>query len=383
MRKQFIIGLLTVVIAVAGCSGSDNSYNGNSNFYSIGKDYSDSISSNGIASDSYGSGQKSTEDAASQEEQVARSQTDQTIDREMLIYSCDVKIDTLDYKKSVNAFKAGLKEMGLTKYLVEQVLLSDEKRLEELKEMGGFVEHEYYSDGAGFYGYYVEESEKTKNYTATVRIPSQKYESFVTSLGDLGDVRSQNADVENVSQEYKDAGIQLKILEAKEAAYLKMLKKAENTNEILTIQNTLTEIQVQIEQLKSRIQTIETDVAYSFINIEISEVARYQDEPKETDTFFQRLSNTVTETAEDFLDFLEWLLFTVIRLFPYVIVFIVVLPIIFRIRKRYRKKHPKTPKLRTATQMQKIHQEQDGRKTYIAPDYSKEQSNHDSNSSDD
>ncbi len=211
MRKQFIIGLLTVVIAVAGCSGSDNSYNGNSNFYSIGKDYSDSISSNGIASDSYGSGQKSTEDAASQEEQVARSQTDQTIDREMLIYSCDVKIDTLDYKKSVNAFKAGLKEMG------------------------GFVEHEYYSDGAGFYGYYVEESEKTKNYTATVRIPSQKYESFVTSLGDLGDVRSQNADVENVSQEYKDAGIQLKILEAKEAAYLKMLKKAENTNEILTI----------------------------------------------------------------------------------------------------------------------------------------------------
>ncbi len=359
MRKQFIIGLLTVVIAVAGCSGSDNSYNGNSNFYSIGKDYSDSISSNGIASDSYGSGQKSTEDAASQEEQVARSQTDQTIDREMLIYSCDVKIDTLDYKKSVNAFKAGLKEMG------------------------GFVEHEYYSDGAGFYGYYVEESEKTKNYTATVRIPSQKYESFVTSLGDLGDVRSQNADVENVSQEYKDAGIQLKILEAKEAAYLKMLKKAENTNEILTIQNTLTEIQVQIEQLKSRIQTIETDVAYSFINIEISEVARYQDEPKETDTFFQRLSNTVTETAEDFLDFLEWLLFTVIRLFPYVIVFIVVLPIIFRIRKRYRKKHPKTPKLRTATQMQKIHQEQDGRKTYIAPDYSKEQSNHDSNSSDD
>ncbi len=239
MRKRFTVGLLAVLLVTAGCSGSggsDNSYNGSSDSYSIDKNYSDSISSNGIASDSYDS--EATEDAASQEEQAARSQTDQAIDREMLVYSCDVKIDTLDYKKSVNAFKAGLKEMG------------------------GFVEHEYYSDGAGFYGYYVEESEKTKNYTATVRIPSQKYESFITSLGDLGDVRSQNADVENVSQEYKDVGIQLKILEAKEAAYLKMLKKAENTNEILTIQNTLTEIQVQIEQLKSRIQTIETDVAY-------------------------------------------------------------------------------------------------------------------------
>ncbi|WP_281512440.1 malate dehydrogenase (quinone) [Mammaliicoccus vitulinus] len=46
-------------------------------------------------------------------------------------------MDLLGSVKPNNVFtmlSAGLKEMGLTKYLVEQVLLSDEKRLEELKE---------------------------------------------------------------------------------------------------------------------------------------------------------------------------------------------------------------------------------------------------------
>ncbi|GGI42068.1 putative malate:quinone oxidoreductase [Mammaliicoccus stepanovicii] len=46
-------------------------------------------------------------------------------------------IDLLGSVKPNNVLtmlSAGLKEMGLTKYLVEQVLLSDEKRLEELKE---------------------------------------------------------------------------------------------------------------------------------------------------------------------------------------------------------------------------------------------------------
>ena len=51
-------------------------------------------------------------------------------------YSCDVQIDTLDYEKSVKSFK------------------------QRLKELGGFVEEEQYSDGVGVYGYYVEEFEK-------------------------------------------------------------------------------------------------------------------------------------------------------------------------------------------------------------------------------
>jgi len=345
------VGLLAILLAIAGCSGGGGSYD-STDSYSINKE-AGNVNSN--VSDNYDSEKESTHDLISQENQTSQMMTN-TIDREMLIYSCDVKIDTLDYEESVNTFKVGLKEIG------------------------GFVENEYFSDGAGDYGYYIEESEKTKNYTATVRIPSQKYDSFVTSLGELGDVRSQEATVENVSQEYKDAEIQLKILEAKEAAYLKMLKKAKTTNEIVTMQDTLTELQVQIEQLKSRMHTIETGVAYSFINIEISEVARYQDKLKETDTFFQRLSNTITETTAGFLEFLEWLLFTFIRLFPYAVIFAIVLPIISRIKKWYRKKHPKIPKSRGITQTQAIKKGQDGKEIYVAPDYNQEQSNDDSNS---
>ena len=43
-------------------------------------------------------------------------------------------IESVKPNNVLTMLSAGLKEMGLTKYLVEQVLLSDEKRLEELKE---------------------------------------------------------------------------------------------------------------------------------------------------------------------------------------------------------------------------------------------------------
>lgn len=349
MKKQFIIGLLVVLLVAASCSsGGGGSDSDTTN--SVSKE---SASIDGIASDSYGSEQESSleqepdseqKSDSEQENQIGQTAT-ATIDRQMLVYSCDVKIDTLDYEKSIGAFKAGLQEIG------------------------GFVESEYYSDGVEDYGYYVEESKKTKNYTATVRIPSIKYDSFVGSLGELGDVRSQKATVENVSQEYKDAGIQLEILKAKEASYLKMLKKAKTTNEIVTIQDTLTELQVQIEQLKSRMQKIETDVAYSFINIEISEVTKYRDKPKKTATFFQRLSNTVADTTSGFLEFLEGLLFVIIRLFPYVVFLAIVLPIIFRIKKWYKKRHSKVPQSSSMAQMQAFKQGQDEEGTYAAPNY--------------
>ncbi len=87
-----------------------------------------------------------------------------------------------------------------------------------------------------------------------------------------------------------------------------MLEKSFNTQEMLQIESYLTEVQVQIEQLKSRMM-IEADVAYSYLNISINEVSHYKDKPKTNDTFLKRLRNTLVETVQNFAEFLEWLLF--------------------------------------------------------------------------
>ena len=81
-----------------------------------------------------------------------------------------------------------------------------------------------------------------------------------------------------------------------------------------------------------RMNNIENDVAYSYINLDLNEVREYTEKPvvEETDTFGQRLKETLSDTWSGFLRFLEFLLFVAIRLMPYalfvaLIVFIIVM----------------------------------------------------------
>lgn len=304
-------------MVIVGCTGGGDSYSSTNSYKDFSSGNEDSL---GISSSASDSSPESTSDSSTSITNLSNSAQDSIIDKEMLIYRCEATIDTLDYNSSVTSFKS------------------------LLQDLGGFVEQENYSDGAGYYDYIVDESQKQQRYTATVRVPSAKYDTLINSLGDLGDVRSKESSVENVSQEYKDAGVRMEILQAKEKAYVKMLEKSSNTQEMLQIESYLTEVQVQIEQLKSRMMTIEADVAYSYLNISINEVSHYKDKPKTNDTFLKRLRNTLVETVQNFAEFLEWLLFLLIHLFPYAILFSLVFIIVRKCCKVYRKKHPPKPR---------------------------------------
>lgn len=321
-------------MVIVGCTGGGDSYNSSSTDsykdFSSGNEDSSGISSSSSDSSPESSSDSLASSTSTSTTDLSTSAQDSIIDKEMLIYRCEVSIDTLNYNSSVTSFKR------------------------VLQDLGGFVEQENYSDGAGYYDYIVDESQKQQRYTATVRVPSAKYDTLINSLSDFGDVRSKESSVENVRQEYKDAGVRMEILQAKEKAYVKMLEKSSNTQEMLQIESYLTEVQVQIEQLKSRMMTIEADVAYSYLNISINEVSRYKDKPKINDTFLKRLRNTLVETVQNFAEFLEWLLFLLIHLFPYAILFSLVFIIVRKCCKVYRKKHP--PK----------HRQQ---RLYHAPDY--------------
>lgn len=242
------------------------------------------------------------------------------LNTDMLVYSCRLAIDTLDYEKSVQTFRS------------------------MLTAAGGFVENENFTDGQSSSSYYIEEQDKNRMYTATVRVPHDKYDEFLNGADQLGDVRSRTSDVQNMKQEYTDLGTTLQIYEAKEKRYIEMLATIKDDEHAITVEKELTELQVQIAKLKSRMNEIRTDVAYSTIEIQIHQVAKYEERstPKRTDTFFQRLGNTVRDTWKHFLVFLEALLFFIIRVSPYLVIIVCIIVIIYRIQKRktYAKEEP-------------------------------------------
>lgn len=241
------------------------------------------------------SGVSTTTGAKASGNDNTQTQAADAVKREMLVYTCRMEIDTLEFQNSVDSFK------------------------KDMESYGGFIEQENYSDGGGGGRWYQENSEKWQSYTATVRIPSGNYDAFCNSAGELGELRSKNASVQNFSQEYTDLAATLEIYEAKEKRYIALLADITEDEYAVAVERELTEIEIQIANIRTRMNTIRADVAYSYVYITINEVKEYSAEPIKTDTFADRLGNTLKNAGSGFLSFLEGLLFLLIYLAPYLL----------------------------------------------------------------
>ena len=97
-----------------------------------------------------------------------------SIDRQMLIYSCNMSVDVLEFDKAVDDIH------------------------ELIKKYNGFIENENYSDGGNSSKWQYSDDEKWKQLNATIRVPSAVYEDFCKDAEAIGDLRSKNSSVENL-----------------------------------------------------------------------------------------------------------------------------------------------------------------------------------------
>ncbi|MGN0696304.1 MAG: DUF4349 domain-containing protein [Oscillospiraceae bacterium] len=311
MKSKLFIPVILCSLVLTAC-GSDSSetiaYNAKGIYDSFSDDYSYETSYETAEAEESPAEADNADDSAVSAD---------TIKKEMLVYSCNMDVDVLNFDEAVDSFK------------------------KSLDGYGGFVENESYSDGGSNGKYYYADEEKWQTYSATVRVPSADYDAFCDYAASLGDLRSKNASVENVSSEYYDLNTTLEIYEAKEQRYIDLLADITDDEYAVSVEKELTELQVQIAQIKTRMNQIRTDVAYSYVYISINEVRVYTPEPVKKDTFFQRLSNTLSDAGTGFLSFLEGLLFVLIYLFPYLVLIGIIIAIIVAIRKKTKARRAK------------------------------------------
>lgn len=325
MKRKILSAAVLCAVLLTGCAKSEDtayfdaaqgSYRGDTNGYDGGYYSGGAAETTAAASESYDSYDYETGDAQDpMSPKSSGSENENTlaadgIQKEMLVYSCYMTVDTLEFDASLNSFK------------------------NTLETYGGFVETENFSDGGSDGRWYYENQQKWQSYSATVRIPSKNYEAFCNSAGDLGDLRSKTSNVENLSQEYSDLSTTLEIYEAKEQRYIALLAEITEDEYAVEIERELTDIQVKIANIKTRMNRISTDVAYSYVYFTLNEVKEYVSEPIKTDTFLDRLGYTLSDAGATFLEFLEGLLFFLIYAVPYlVLIGIVVFAIVLIVRK--------------------------------------------------
>lgn len=104
-----------------------------------------------------------------------------------------------------------------------------------------------------------------------LKIPSSGFSSFLKDMEKIPLLSPMQQTVKgtDVSEEYVDLEARLKAKQVQEARYLEFMQKATKTDELVNFTNELGKIQESIEQIKGRMRYIDSNVAYSTVEIRV------------------------------------------------------------------------------------------------------------------
>ena len=105
----------------------------------------------------------------------------------------------------------------------------------------------------------------------TVRVPTDRYESLLTRVGEVGTVLRRSLASEDVTSEFIDLQARRRNLEAQQRFYLDLLTLADGVQGAIAVQQQLNEVTEALEQVKGRLQFLENRTELSRLTVELFE----------------------------------------------------------------------------------------------------------------
>lgn len=229
-----------------------------------------------------------------------------------LIRTFDLDVETLEFDSFIASVKA------------------------EIKNLGGYIESS--STSGNSYNY---SSSRYANFVC--RVPSDKLDSFINTVGGLGNVTYSYENTDDVTLKYVDTEARIKSLKTEYDQLLELLAEAENIDTIILLQQRLTEVRYQLESYESQLRTYDNLVDYSTVNLNVNEVKRIT--AQEQETVWERIRSDFSDNIYDIWvgaeDFFVWFVANI----PYFIIWgiviatiVIVIRLIFRNSSRYQER---------------------------------------------
>ena len=228
---------------------------------------------------------------------------------EKLIYSASATVETTEFDGTIEKLSA----------LVEQY--------------GGFVESSsvngsnYYTQSRGY--------SSTRYASYVIRVPSDKFSALMGSLSTLGNVPYSHTYTENITAQYYDTDARLTAYQTQEARLLEMMEAAKTVEDLIAIEEKLTELRYQIESLQSTLKNWDRQVAYSTLDLEVQEVVEYT--PESRMSYGQELALALTNGLKRTGEFFKDLLLAIVGALPALVILAVVLAVLIPLWKKRRK----------------------------------------------
>lgn len=239
------------------------------------------------------------------------------ITEEMLVYSADIDMETIHY--------------------------DDDKQslMDLIKSNGGFISSS--SESNDDYYWYRNDSSKraSKYWSVEFRVPSDKYQTIVQSVGTIGNVKRCDQNVQNIQTEYHDVELQLEQLKIQEEQLEKLADQTDDIEYLYQIMNKLSETRIQIDKLNTQKNKYETDVKYSYITLSLREVDEYSESgqlvPEKELTFIEEIVKNFADANENLVDDVKDIILNIVYNIYNIIILIVIIQTIVYWRKKQKK----------------------------------------------
>lgn len=205
----------------------------------------------------------------------------------------------------------------------------------KIQETGGYIENS--SVWGNSYNY-----SSTRSSELTARIPAERLDEFVEVISGLGNVTYKSEGVEDVTLQYVDVESHQKALETEQERLLELLEKADNLEDLLTIESRLSEVRYELESYGSQKRILDNQIDYSTVYMTITEVERITEVGEKS--FFEEISDRFGTNLYNVGRGLREFVISLIGALPILAVWAVFIGVIVLVIRKifYRKKGEKT-----------------------------------------
>jgi len=173
-----------------------------------------------------------------------------------------------------------------------------------VNELGGYIESSSI-DGSGYtrnvydkYGNVTGKRTSSRYGNYTIRIPAENLDRFVQTIEDSTNVLSHSSNVEDITLRYVDVDSRRAALETEVETLNNMMSKAETVEEMIQIENALTDVRYELQNIKSQLKVFDNQVMYSTVYLNVTEVEKYTDVTVEEKSALQRMTEGFTEDLD-------------------------------------------------------------------------------------
>ena len=224
-------------------------------------------------------------------------------DNVKIIYTADINLESTDFDAVVRGMEA------------------------LVANLGGYFE---YSNLENYNSNY-----RTGNYT--VRVPAEQFEAFCSGVGGLGQVNSISRNAQDVSEAYYDMESRLATQRTKMERLQALLAKADNMENIISLENAISETELAIEQLTGSLRKYDSLVGYSTVHIYLQEVYQLTEQEQPAIGFGAKLAAAFRSGCSSFVYGIQDLLITLARGWVGWLIFLAVIVVVLLVFLRLRR----------------------------------------------